>query len=354
MIPVVMSTNCQFSNCAAFKDRIVFFSLGGFCSHAYKAWAVQQCGGVGAIFGQPSFVPPSWDSMANDQDYAPLLRIPLVFVGIEVFQYINQQLTLLPQSGLSLVVSLTYQADPCHDFFVSAGGKFVFALFCVWFAICAVLAMTKLLLFIKEQGLKFNVPQFCLMTTFAFCVIQAVAITINWFGYRNSTSQLTMVVFRDFSWCLFFIPAIAFPFYWAELVRSSKPVTGLKQSRIPLFLCCFIVVGFTLAIAVFKGLWGSNPDAIRAQIITIVILFGLAGCFFVFQGFRVLYVLSKMQEGKLAVTSVQRKTTILFVGLGVLLFGVAIDVSCFFAPSLGGFQDILAANVRLIYYFFIV
>ncbi len=321
--------------------RIVFFSLGGFCSHAYKAKIIAEAGAVGAIFGQLSVILPSWDSMAQDQELAPQLTIPVNFVGVEISNYIIRSVSVGGNST-PLVATMTYQQDPIFEFTQGPSFSFIQCLFCIWFGVFGVISLIKLCLFVQEQGqIHASVPQVCLFLCLFTCIISPLYFTLNLFGSRNSTSQVTMVVFREWVPLVWLMPVIVFPFYWGELIASSQPVVGLKESKLPFLIAIFIIEGFTLAVAVVKGLYGSNPDLIRAQICTVVILCGLFGIYFVIQGIRVIIVLGRMQDG-FGRTSIQRRTTFLFLCLAILLFAFTANYACSFASGIGYFQEFLA------------
>jgi hypothetical protein len=193
----------------------------------------------------------------------------------------------------------------------------------------------KLALFVKEQGgVRFTVPQICLSFCFIVSILLVIALTLNWLGSRNTTSQLTLVIFREYIPILWLAPALVFPFYWGELVASSQPVTGLKQSRIPFGVAIFIILAFSLPTTIVKGLYGSNRDVIWAQIITVTILAGLAAIYFTIQGLRVLWSLSRMQEG-FAATPIQRRTTFLFLLLALCLWGFVVTYAYSFGTGIG-------------------
>jgi len=294
-----------------------------------------QAGAVGAVFGELTPIVPSWDSMAQDQEIAPLLTIPLNFVLVQPFNFMLSQVAAAAQSNISLVVTITYQADPVYVWTQSTSGVFVQTWFCIWFGVCAVIAGVKYLLFVKEQGLEFsNVSQLCLLFTFWVSIMWAIAVTLNYLGSRNNTTQLTMVVLRDFIAVTWIVPTMIFPFYWGELVGSSRSISGLKEARIPFIIAMIIIEGFTLAVAVVKGAYGSNAQVIRAQLCMITILVGLCGIYFTVQGLRVILVLAKAQEGFVK-TSIQRRTTFLFLCLALVLFGFTVDYACIFSPSIG-------------------
>lgn len=324
------------------SGKIVFFSLGGFCSHAYKANLIAQFGGVGAIFGQLSAVLPSWDSMAQDQELAPRLTIPVNFVSVQVSQYILAAVPAAAQQNSSLIATMTFQDDPVFVFLQTPGWAFIQCAFCIWFGVCGIVALVKLILFIQEQGgIQATIPQICLFLCIFTCIWYCIALTLNLFGSRDNTSQLTMVVLREWVFVVWIMPVIVFPFYWGELIASSQPVVGLKESKLPFLVAMFIIEGFTLAVVIVKGLYGSNPDLIRAQISTVVILTGLFGIYFVIQGVRVIIVLGKMQDG-FGKTSIQRRTTFLFLCLAILLFGFTANFAVSFAPSIGVFSEFFA------------
>jgi hypothetical protein len=320
----------------------VFFSLGGFCSHAYKADLIARFGGVGAIFGQLSSIPPSWDSMAQDQELAPQLTIPVNFVAVSVSQYIIGAVTTAAAQNSSLIATMTYQDDPIFVLFQTPGWAFVQCAFCIWFGVCGIVSIVKLILFIQEQGgIQATIPQICLFLCLFTCIWTSIALTLNLLGSRNNTSQLTMVVLREWTAVAWLMPVIVFPFYWGELIASSQPVVGLKESKLPFLVAIFIIQGLTLGTVIVKGLYGSNPDLIRAQICTVVILCGLFGIYFVVQGVRVIVALGKMQDG-FGKTPVQRRTTFLFLCLALLLFGITANFSVSFSPTIGDYQDFLA------------
>jgi hypothetical protein len=326
----------------------VLYSLGGFCSHAQKAQVIAQSGAVGAILGELSAILPSWDSMAIDQDVAPLLTIPVNFVGVAVTNFIIGQVAAAATSNVSLIVTMTYQQDPMYWWTFQPSFIFIQSWFCIWFGVVAIIALAKLVLFVREQGgLKATVPQICLFLCLWSALMFAIAVTLNFLGSRNNTSQLTMVIFREFVLVTWIAPALVFPFYWGEVVSSSQAVTGLSESKIPFISAIVIIEGFTLAVMVVKGTYGSNPDVIKAQLCVVVILVGLAGVFFTVQGLRVIFALRRMQDG-FARTAVQRRTTSLFLCLGVLLFGFVADYACSFAAGIG----IAFPNFGLFFIFF--
>merc|ERR1711916_54214 len=108
---------------------------GGFCSHAFKIKAIQDAGGVGAVYGQFSQVPPSWDSMAPDHELAPQLRIGANFVGIDITNYILRQVSIASKDPNStfFTATITYQADPLYEWIHSSEFVFVQCLFSIWF-----------------------------------------------------------------------------------------------------------------------------------------------------------------------------------------------------------------------------
>jgi hypothetical protein len=108
-LPLVNS--CNFTNKATWAGKIVFMSLGGFCSHAEKAKIAQDAGAVGVIWGELSQITPSWDVMAIDPISTPLLTIPVNFVGIEISQFIIANVVAGGSSNISLIGTITYQQD---------------------------------------------------------------------------------------------------------------------------------------------------------------------------------------------------------------------------------------------------
>jgi hypothetical protein len=207
--------------------------------------------------------------------------------------------------------------------------------FSLWLGVCAIFALVKLVLFIKEQnGLKATVPQICLFFCFIASIFLILQLTMNFLGSDNTTGHLTMVVFREWPSVVWLGAVLVFPFYWGELVASSQPVTGLKQSKIPFFVAIFIIIFFTLGVVIVKGCYGSNRDVIWAQIITITILVGLAAIFFTIQGIRVIISLARMQDG-FAATPVQRRTTILFLVLALILWGFVVSYAYSFGTGIG-------------------
>jgi hypothetical protein len=206
----------------------------------------------------------------------------------------------------------------------------------------------KLALFVREQGgVKSTVPQICLFLCFCSAVLFCVTVTLNFLGSRNNTTQLTMVVFREFVWVTWIAPALVFPFYWGEVVSSSQTVPGLRESKVPFIIATVVIEGFTLAVMIVKGTYGSNSNVIKAQLCTVVILVGLAGVYFTIQGVRVIFALRQMQDG-FARTAIQRRTTVLFLCLAVLLFCFVSDYSCAFAPGFG----IAIPNLLILILFF--
>ncbi len=134
--------------------------------------------------------------------------------------------------------------------------------------------------------------------------------------------------------------ALVFPFYWLELV--SVPSVLLKAAKYPFFVAAFIIEGFVLAVVVVKGLYGSNTAAIRAQLVVVVILVGIAGIFFVVQGVRVLILLAKLDRG-IRKSRKARRTIFLFISLGILLFGFVCSYAATYSPHLGAvFPNFLA------------
>ncbi len=288
--------------------------------------------------------------MTEDHQVSPLLTIPVSMVGLAVSNFVIGQVAAAASSNISLVVTMSYQQDPWYAWTLSSSFIFIQTIFCIWFGVTCIIAIVKLLLFIKEQGFSLgSVPQICLIFTVFCSLFYAVSITLNVLGSRNNTSQLSMVVLRELVFTLWIMPAMVFPFYWGELVASTKPVSGLKEAQIPFYVAIFIIEGFTLAVAVVKGLYGSNPDVIRAQVGTITILAGLAGVYFTIQGIRIIFALSKMQDS-LGRTPVQRRTTFLFICLGILLFGFTADFACGFSAYLG----IMFPNFACYYLFYFV
>ena len=176
-----------------------------------------------------------------------------------------------------------------------------------------------------------------------------MALAHNWWGVKNNTSQVTMVLYREWIFMVWLMPVFVFPFYWGELMRSSVPVIGLKASIIPLILALFIVEGFSLGIFINKGLYGNNPTAIQAQICTIVITTGLFAIYFTIQAVRVIFALAKMQDG-FARTPVQRRTTFLALCLAVLVFAFTANYAASFASGIG----IVFPNVMMYTWFFYV
>jgi type III secretory pathway component EscS len=313
--------------------------LGGYCSHAYKANVIAQFGGVGAIFGQLSAIIPSWDTMAQDQELAPQLTIPVNFVALALTNYIVASVT--KANGTSLIVTMTYQQDPLFAFVQTPSWAFIQCIFCIWFGVCGIVALVKFGLFVKEQGgVKSTVPQICLFLCFFVCLWYPIATTLNFLGSRNNTSQLTMVVFREWGAVVWLMPVIVFPFYWGELIASTQPVVGLQESKIPFIVALVVIEFLSLAVFIVKGLYGSNPDLIKAQICSVVILSGLFSIYFIVQGIRVIVALGKMQEG-FAKTPVQRRTTFLFLCLAALLLGFTIDYAFTFSSGLGIPADFL-------------
>ncbi len=328
---------CSFSNNASFAGKVVLFSLGGFCSHAFKTRVVAQAGAVAAIFGELSFILPSWDSMAQDQSISPTLPIPLNIVPIAVTQFLLGQMA---KNSSNVIVELTYQEDSMFEWTRQPSFVFLATIFCLWFSVCGLVSLWKWWLFVvQEEGISLSsVPQFCMFTCFLSSVACAIVLPLNFLGSNNNTTQLSMVVFREYPLITWLVPVFVFPFYWMELVQS--PSMQLKFSRIPLLISISIMQGFTLAVAIVKGLYGSIPDLIRAQIIVIVILSGLAGLFFILQGIR---VLKALRESKYARSRKTRRVSFLFVTLGFLLFAFTANYGLAFAPLLGvAFPDFLA------------
>ncbi len=138
------------------------FGIGGFCSHAYKTWLVQQFGAVGAVLGETSFITPSWDALAQDQEVAPQLTIPLNIVGRGPLNFMLQQ-AALPNN--TLTVTLSYQQDNFFWFSQQPAFVFIQTFFCIWFGICATIALWKWWLFVREQeGISISsVPQWCMI-----------------------------------------------------------------------------------------------------------------------------------------------------------------------------------------------
>lgn len=259
-------------------------------------------------------------------------------MGIEITNFIlaNWRMTLGPANvNNSFTATITYQQDPMYHWYNTTTGQFVTIFFACWFSLCAVICGFKFVLFVQqEKGLRFSVPQLCLGLAFVASVLLALGAVLNPLGSRNNTSQLTLVTFRELPNVMWLLPVLVFPFYWGELVASSQPVVGLKQSRIPFLGAAFLIFALTLAVVVVKGLYGSSRDFIYAQICSVTILAGLAGIYFTFQGLRVIISLGRMQESYTA-TPIQRRTTVLFLLLALCLWGFVVIYACSFAPSLG-------------------
>jgi len=259
------------------------------------------------------------------------------------------QVTAAASSNVSVVVTMTYQQDPVFAWTSESSFVFIQSWFCIWFGVVGIVALVKLVLFVREQGgVRSTVPQICLFLCLLSTILFGITCTLNFLGSRNNTTQLTMIIFREFVLVTWIAPALIFPFYWGEVIASSQPVSGLSESKIPFIIAIVIIEGFTLAVMTVKGTYGSNPDVIKAQICTTAILVGLAGVYFTIQGLRVILVLRRMQDG-FARTAVQRRTTVLFLCLGVLLFCFVADYSCSFAPGIG----IIFPNFGLFFFVFL-
>ena len=322
------------------QGKIVLFSLGGFCSHAFKVKVIEDAGAVGAIFGEFSQIPPSWDSMAEDVALNPTIGIGVNLVGISVTQFIVANYGAAfsgPNVNKSFTATISYQPDPFFELFNSRPWVVLSVILPLWLGVVAIASAVKFILFVSEQGgLRFSVPQLCLSLTFCAAVMAMLQVLLNPLGARNNTSQLTMIVFRELPSVLWILPTLVFPFYWGELVASTQPVAGLSASRLPFFFAAFLIFALTLAVVIVKGLYGSSRDFIYAQICTVTILAGLAALYFTFQGLRVIFSLARMQEG-FTKTAVQRRTTVLFLVLALCLWGFVVSYAASFAPSLGIF-----------------
>lgn len=320
----------------------MFFSLGGFCSHAAKIKDIEDNGGLGAVYGQFSQVPPSWDTMAMDHTLNPQLGIGANFVGIQISNFIVGNIVAgFSNPNVSFTATITYQPDPVYEYQQTSLNLFAQCAFSICYGVAAIVALVKFALFVKEQnGLRFSVPQLCLSLTFVIAILLILQQTLNPLGGNNNTSQLTMIVFRELPNVLWIIPVLVFPFYWGELVASSQPVVGLKASRIPFFIASVIIVAMTLAVTILKGRYGSNRDVIYAQICMLTIISGLAALFFTIQGLRVIFALARMQDG-FARTPVQRRTSFLVLVLALCLWGFVVSYACSFAPSIGKTYDFL-------------
>jgi uncharacterized membrane protein (DUF373 family) len=86
-----------------------------------------------------------------------------------------------------------------------------------------------------------SVPQFCMFTSFVSSVLYAISLNLNFLGCNNNTSQITMIVFREWIFVTWLAPVLVFPFYWTELV--SNPSTNLKAAKWPLIASVFIILG---------------------------------------------------------------------------------------------------------------
>lgn len=314
--------------------KIVFFSLGGFCSHAEKVKTFEAAGAVGAIFGELSEILPSWDSLAQDAVVAPTIGIGVNMVSIAVSNFILAN-AFAGNPNLTFTATITYQQDSVYEWTHTSSFYFIMCFISIWLAVCALMALAKLLLFVKEQGgLRLSVPQLCLGMAIIAAVTMIFSMTLNFLGSRNNTTQLTMVVFRELPSIFWVFAALVFPFYWGELVSSTQPVIGLKESRIPFLIAFILMFAMTCTVTVIKGLYGSNRDLIYAQLCMVTIILGLVGFYMLFQGLRVIISLARMQDG-FARTPVQKRTTFVVLSLTVLLFAHCIAYACTFSAGIG-------------------
>eukprot|EP00029_Vermamoeba_vermiformis_P010768 TRINITY_DN5743_c0_g1_i1.p1 TRINITY_DN5743_c0_g1~~TRINITY_DN5743_c0_g1_i1.p1 ORF type:complete len:471 (+),score=57.30 TRINITY_DN5743_c0_g1_i1:36-1415(+) len=244
-------------------------------------FALQARGAIGIIYITRALVPGQYFCTYTGEDVTQLV-IPVA----EIYQKEVDSVFALVAQGEEIFVSLSSEGNEWANIIVNnIATLIVFRIILGAVSVGLIgFALSKLILFVKNQGPQFNVPQVCLGLEIISNMWRVIWVTGDPFGcffnYGTAITSFLDTISLPYATATF----VLITFYWYEAVSdtSIKIYPFLSKLQIPFFVIMLVLIAVDLVVSLLGYFNGIDTGALT--VIYIIISTGFVIFYFITVG----------------------------------------------------------------------